>query len=244
MIATHFINQITHLSNIPPGVSKTRLDRKVDNLIDLIKLRIGSFSMDHLADSLREQVMDLRVFIVKNFEEISTLEYASGLNEYITDNIHSTYSELAETAAEVLLAQEKIFGAVEYTMGGETFGQIINYDLDEIKNRFPTFNRPFAAIRKWVDKSLDIELALLISQMVLNNEIQLKKGKLKELTSFMINTISSCGGHAIYLGIWEPDVNDDSRITRNMEMLASIYGVDYSRGYRINQEGQKIMIEA
>lgn len=236
MVGTHFIDQIVQLSNRPPSVPKTKLNQKIDNLLDLIKLRIASFSMNDLADSLRDQITDLRSFINKHFAETSTTEATPEPSIQITEAMVRDYVELVQTIAEVVEAYAKVVRSLK-NIGEEYYNEMVEFD----SSKNPDSN---AASRKLMDKLTDLELSLLISRLVLRQVIHPKKSKLKELMSFMINAVSSFGGHAIYLKFWKPEEDDDSRMTQNMEMLASIYGVEYGRGYRLNKDGQKIMIEA
>lgn len=229
MMAYHLIEQFT-LSHAPQNRVKTKLDRKIDNLIDLIKLRIGQMDVADAAASVRDEVLDLRIQLFLNFADASTNDYAVAMNEYTAENIQmGQYSALAEEVAEVLMAHEKIFVSIIETMGIEKFSELIAFDQDKLEDKLPVLNYPIEAVKAWIEKSQDLEFALIAAQLVLSGELPLRKGKVKELITFMDRAISSYGGYSIFLKIWEPDREvDQSRLTTNMKILASKYSFDYN----------------
>lgn len=100
------------------------------------------------------------------------------------------------------------------------------------------------ALQVFNSKLKDFEFALIVAMETINGHFKISESKQKQLIHFLDETMHSYGGLLIILGYWEPDDDDDRRHIQKMRMLSSIYSVDYTRGYRLNQEGKKITIEA
>lgn len=115
--------------------------------------------------------------------------------------------------------------------------QLINKDING-----PLFMD--MAYKALVNKMLDLEFATVVSDQIIFGDWEIDSSKEQELIDFINESMCGFGGLSIFLGAWDPSEEDNNPMTRKMELLASIYSVDYSRGYKLNQEGKRIFIEA
>ena len=230
--------QIAHKADDKP---EAPLEKQVEQVLDLIKEKLPIFTIEQTAQGVRKQVLALRKNFIDLFaqNEVSAQQYSDEVQTYVSETkITRSNSVLAKEVVEVLSAKDKILASIAEKAGFDQFGHLPLAALQEFK--LPKFSNE--AIRIWVEKSIDLEFSLITADLVLNGDFKMKRDKINELITFMDETISSYGAHTMILGLWTRDENDRSRLSWNMELLSRILKLDYNRGYRLDQDGKRVMI--
>jgi hypothetical protein len=88
-------------------------------------------------------------------------------------------------------------------------------------------------------KNCDVQFMMILSKLIINKSIQVSKKKLDQLINFIDQTMESYGAFLIFFDVWEPS---SSMKYDRMLALSDIYYIDYSRGYKLNGEGQKVAL--
>lgn len=231
--------QIAHKASDKP---EAPLEKQVEHVLDLIKEKLPILAIEQTAHDVRKQVLALRKSFIDLFaqNEVSAQQHSNEVQAYVTETKKTkSNSVLANEVAEVLSAKDKILASITENAGFDQFGHLPLAALQEFK--LPKFSNE--AIRIWVEKSIDLEFSLIAADLALSGDLKLKKDKITELITFMDETISSYGAHTMLLGLWTRNEDDRSRLSWNMEILSRVLKLDYNRGYRLDQDGKRVMIE-
>ena len=100
MIATSEpIGRFIVLAHNKKGViSKSSLDKEIEDLVDIIKIRLQNKSIEAVSESILDKIFELRFDFIEWLatENHSLDEYLEKINEEITQNLQlSVYSDLA-----------------------------------------------------------------------------------------------------------------------------------------------------
>ncbi|AEE53764.1 hypothetical protein [Haliscomenobacter hydrossis] len=236
MVATTYsTKRVLQIAHKAKDNAKTPLELKVEQVINLIKVRVRERSIEEAAESVRLHVLDLRQSMIEFFaqNDVKTTQYSEGLNSYKAgESKLDQYKTLKEEVDEVLTAQDKIFMAIAEKFGFEQFGQAV----DESQNELASLqNSNPESLQRWIEKSIDVEFSLITADLIIDGELTLPKSKIKQLITFMDRAISSYGGFSILFKLWEPTYEeiDDSRLTMNMHIMAGVYSSKYNTGVKI-----------
>jgi hypothetical protein len=230
--------QIAHVAK-----PKTPLELKVDGVVNLVKVRVKELGIQEAAESLRLHVLDLRqsmfAFFAQN--DLHSNQYLTNLSEYRTETIGGKYlNSLQEELAEVLEVHHHIFEAIAEKTGLKEFGQVSKAFPPSIEDLFLIPDVTPEVIQHWIEKSVDFEFSLILANLLMEGDLVLNRSKVKQVITFMDQTVSSYGGFIIFLKLWEPSYEeiDHSRLMMNMHIMAGVY----SSKYRI-KPGNKMTIE-
>lgn len=221
------------------------IKQDVADLIDLLIIRIKSKSVEEVANSLLENVFDLRIDLIEWFDNNDKdLNFYLGiLNDHISVNLQlAPFSNLAETISSILLAYEKIVSPI-FKTPPKSFDGI----SEHIQKNRPTYNtlellssHPFPQIqylKKWIDVSLQLETGIILTDLILTGQIQFPKKRIKsELIEFLYSAITKFGAYSIFTGFWIPDSDDISNLTNRMKILSATIELDNNSFYGTSKE--------
>lgn len=241
------IGRLVALANLEKNIfSQKSIEQDIEDLVDLISIRIKEKSVDEVANGLLENIFDLRFevlnWLASNDKDLNF--YHDSLSKHISVNLQlAPYSDLAETMSSILLSYEKIVSPIFESLSN-SFEDI----LDEIKRKKPEYNtykmfslHPSPQIRylkNWIDSSLQLEVGIILADLVLTNQIRLPKERIKiELLEFLYNTIIRFGAYSIFTGFWSPDAEDITDLTNRMKILSATLELDNKLFYKTSKEG-------
>ncbi|HMQ49103.1 MAG TPA: hypothetical protein PKA00_16615 [Saprospiraceae bacterium] len=240
------------LANLEKGLFAQRsIEQEVANLVDLISIRIKEKSVEEVADSLFEKLFDLRIDLIKwLLESKKDLNYyLASLNKHITVNLQiAPYSDLAETISSVLLAYKKIITPLFESLPLSLEGFVES--IQKGKLEYDTFNlfsiHPSPQIRSlknWIDLSLQLDLGLILANLILTDQVQIPKKRIKsEIVEFLLSKITKFGAYSIFTGFWIPDADDHSILTNRMKIFSATLELDNKIFYRTSKEGLLKMV--
>lgn len=220
--------------------------RSIEDIVDLLKIRLTDKSIEEVSESLMKQVFELRFEIIEwlAHENKSIREYFELINEKIAYNLQAAlFSELSSTVSDSLLAYEKIASPIFDKMGIDNFENFIEAIQDQ-KPNYETINmftlHPSPRIKylkNWIDSSLEFEVGLIISELVLIGQIKMSKARVKnELIRFINKTTVRYGANSIFTGFWIPDEKDNTKLINNMRILAATFELDNNIYYKTSKD--------
>jgi len=229
------------------GTSKAPMERDIDDLIDLIKIRLSDKTIVELADSVLETVFELRLKVVewfaKNGGDIN--HYFEEINHLIAKNLNlANYSKLADTVANLLIVHEKIIAPIieKSTLNG--FGDISeiiesdkpSYNTIKLMSLLPSPQAIY--LKRWIDASLHLDVALIIADLILIGQIKLSKKRIKdEIIPFLTNTITKYGAYAMFLGLWQAPQDDENPFINKMSILSATIELDNNKYHKTTKNG-------
>jgi len=248
LAANEPIGRFIVLANIEKDVlSKSSIEQDIENLIDLIKIRISNKSIENVSESLLNQVFDLRFEVLEWLanENKSVSNYFEKVNEIIADNLQlGNYSDLADTISEVLLTYEKIAAPIANMIEGDTFEELLkniqeskpNYEMLNLISLHPSPQVKY--LKNWIDSSLHLEIGLILSDLILTQQVKFPKKRIKaELIKFLLDTITRYGAYSIFTGFWEPEEDDVSVLVNKMKILSGTIELDNNIHYKTSKDG-------
>lgn len=241
------IGRFVALANLEKDIfSQKSIEQDVEDLVDLITIRIKDKSVDEVANGLLENIFDLRFELIEwladNDKDLNF--YLEFLSKHISVNLQlAPYSNLAETISSVLLSYEKIVSPIFESLPN-SFEDI----FDEIQKNKPEYNtfkifslHPSPQIRylkNWIDSSLQLEVGIILADLILTNQVSISKKRIKsELIEFLYSTITRFGAYSIFTGFWSPDTEDISTLTNRMKILSATLELDNKSFYKTSKEG-------
>lgn len=233
-------------------ISKPIVMQEIDDLIDLIKIRIQNKSISKIAETFHEKIFELRFDIIEWFadQNKSVSEYLLRINQEIANKLQiSPYSDLAASVVLTWEGYEKVFSSITEKLNIDNFEQYCE-ELSKSKPTYETIKlhayHPSPQIqyyKKWIDASLDIDFALILSDLILTDKIKLSEDKIIELIQFLKDTTIRYGAYSIFTGAWEPDIDDTSNLTNRIKVLAATIEMDNKIYYKISKEGLYNLIQ-
>jgi hypothetical protein len=211
---------------------KTPLELKVDAVINLVKVRAKELSIEEAAESLRLHVLDLRQSLFEFFaqNDLQSNQYLNNLSDYQAETIEGKHLQaLREEVTEVLEVHHTIFASIAQKTGMKGFGQVSKEFPSNMEDLFLIKGISPEAIQRLLEKSIDFEFSIIVSNLLLQGDLVLNWSKVKQLITFMDRSISSYGGFLILFKLWEPthSLEDSPRLIMNMRMLSSNYQFKY-----------------
>lgn len=226
-------------------LSQQSIESSVANLVDLIKIRIQEKSIEEVANSLLENIFDLRIDLIEWLagNDKNLKNYFESLEKHISVNLQlSPFSNLAETISTVLLAYDKIVSPLFKPLSS-SFNNLLE-ELNKNKPEYHTF-KLFALhpspqikfLKDWIDASLQLDVGLILSHLILTDQINFSKKRIKpELIEFLCSKIIRFGAFSIFTGFWSPASDDLSKLTNSMKILVATMELDNKSFYRISKE--------
>lgn len=226
-------------------IAAASVGQAIDDLVDIIKTRIQEKSIEEVAESIVEKVFDTRLNLLEWFvqEEKSLADYHIQMNEVLAHKLQlAPYSVLSETVALVLSLQEKIALPISEALNTEQFNKVrstiahnkISYDVVKLFALHPA--PQVQCLKQWVNASLYLEFALMLSELVLQEKIKLSEEKIAALIAYLKTIITQYGAYSIFTGFWKPADNDRSHWTNRMLILATTMEFDNNIYYKSSKE--------
>lgn len=243
------------IGNILLKLSDTKDDRidpalieQAHQLIDLIKVKVHKYSFDELFVQLRKLSFEIRIQVIemyvnqgktindilKDLNEIELEHHKNSQLDVAIKRAYSIYTMIVDHSG-LNLESDKI-DYINHRLNNVT------YESFEIMEGLAS--PQLAYVKKWLDQSLDFELALIVADLIKNKEIALSSSRTeKELVPFINDTIIQFGASSIFIKIWTPSNEEDSFI-RNMKILAATYELESGLGEPLSVESLTDLIES
>lgn len=253
LVGNEPIGRFIALANLDKNIiSQNSIEQEIENLVDLIIVRSKDKSIEEVANSLLSNVLDLRfeVFDWLGQNDKSTTDYFDSLNKHISVNLQmAPYSELGKTISSVLLTYEKITSSIIKSLPSNSFkeilkgGQKVKLKYDAISFLLLHPSPQVKYIKNWIDSSLQLEIGLILTDLILTNQIDFPKRRIKkELIEFLNTTITRYGAYSIFTGYWSPDYSDLSSETNKMKILSATIELENKVFHKTSKEGLFKMI--
>ncbi len=222
-------------------IAQSHIEESIEDLMDIITIRLLTKSVAVVSESVLEKIFDLRFEVLEWLaaEKATISDFQSVINQAIVHNLTlSEHTELTKMIILVLNSYDKILTSVFKKVGSEHFNSMIqngkpSYKAIELISLHPS--PPIQYLKKWVDASLKIEFGLIVADLILTKQILFESHRIHELTLFLKDTIVQYGAYSIFTNFWEPDEKDTSKMTHLMEILAATIELDHKMGYKTTQ---------
>lgn len=209
------------------------LREKIENFIDLTKYRTEKNGVIDSAASLKEEIFDIRLEFIKLFNLPN--EYFKTLDKSIAQNIWMTYPNRSnhkllneavvlglktyfKIVSPIISKVEKDFGFTDKLFVPEN----VNYHtVDALAAIYP--GDLFLKFKQWLDASLTFDFALVLSELIFNEELKLKKQQIDTLIKLLKSSIEDFGFLSSLFGAWAPDFEDEEQIIRNIKIRVAAY---------------------
>lgn len=227
-------------------ISQNSIEQDVENLVDLIKIRINDKSIDNVANGLLSKIFDLRFDLIKWLanNDKSLSGYLDTVNNHISINLQlAPYSDLAKAISTVLLSYEQIISPILESLP-DSLEEILEgtqknkpeYDTFKLFALHPSPRMKY--LKNWLDASLQLDVGIILADLILTEQIKFSKRRIKsELIHFLLDTITRFGAYSIFTGFWVPNKNDLSNQTNKMKIFAAAIELDNKIFYKTSKEG-------
>ncbi|MGB0930735.1 MAG: hypothetical protein ACPGVB_08165 [Chitinophagales bacterium] len=242
LVANQPVGRFIVMVNVKKDLeAKDSIREKSAILIDLMKIRIKHQTIEDVANSLLENIYDLRIEAVKLMMENGGM--VKVLFEFINKQTAkklqlAPYSKLAEAQSKILMAYEKIAAPILKNIA-ESLGEVSM--LEELKENAPQYKTmkfyshispEMDYVKRCIDASLQFEFGLILSDLVLTEEIDLPLQRVKtELIDFLYDSITRFGAYSMLCNLWTPKYEDISNLTNRMKILSATVDLD-SKGHK------------
>jgi hypothetical protein len=240
------IGRFVALANLEKDIfSQKSIEQNVADLVDLITMRVKDKPVDEVAHSLLENTFNLRLEVIEWFihQDKGLNFYLESLIKHIAVNLQlSPYSNLAEAISSVLSAYEKIVSpkilesiSLEDIFHGTQENKPV-YNTFKILSFHPSPQIKY--LKNWLDSSLKLEVGIILADLILTNQINFPKKRIKsELIEFLYSTVTKFGAYSIFTGFWCPELKDTSNLTNRMKILSATLELENKSLYKISKEG-------
>lgn len=209
----------------------------------LVEGLISDTRLFSIEEAINKHILDyfyLRIDLIKwqYKNQFSINEHMEIINQQIAKNMQlNDLSYLAKTSTDALITIEKILAsakAIEFEYE-ETVTSMKFLEEPNLKPNYESFqiiaehpNPKFKFLKKFIDESLKIDLAIILSDLILTNYIKnFSPHKIEELSQYIIDTITRYGAYGMFTGFWIPDPEDNSFLINRIEILESKLQLDY-----------------
>ena len=225
---------ITYTYNQQRDKSQFTVNQKVDDLIDLIKVRIADRTIEEISAEFREKIFALKFGVMKSVaaHESGISAYISSINQKIGRDMQSVpHRNLA--AAISLFLDEKIFAGSKGKFNMDNLGLILknandnapHYSMLEWLALHPA--PKIQSLKKWVDSSLDLEFGLIVADLILSKHIDFPQNRIDSLIQFLKTSTTKYGAYSMFTDFWQPDETDDSPLVNRMKILCATIEMDH-----------------
>ncbi len=240
------IGRFVAFANLKKDIfSQKSVRQDVEDLVDLITIRSQDDSVEDVANSLLENIFDLRIDVLEWLVDsgLDLQSFSDAMSKHISVNLQlAPYSDLAKAISAVLLAYEKIVSPIFENLSN-SFKEMVG-DIKKNKPEYETFKMlafhpapQISYLKNWVDASLQLEVGIILADLILTNQIQFGKRRIKnELINFLFSTITKFGAYSIFTGFWMPDADDVSDLTNSMKILSATIELDNKMAYKTSKD--------
>ena len=212
---------ISHISTIhhKKAVDDT-LKKEVDILVDTLMYRISNKSFSECINGLEAATFHVRTLFVKWL-------YANDLNKKNDIENHPkpqkpSHKKLADT---LYFIRQKYFKINNLLQKNNT--QIIDFkqytsghSYEETLQMLREMPGKLRLTAKLFEQDVKLETAILVSQLILNKQANPQDETfIKELNTYLLQTIERYGAYAIVCGLWQLE-NVEDQLEQNIDILA------------------------
>lgn len=237
----------------PDFLNNSLFKEKVENMVDLIKIKTQTRGIEHTSHSLQNDLFDIRIELVKFLfqqpgllkifekkilDEISNKYYLSGpnkkLGQAVADSLEvyfKMFSHLSnivsEGLADNLSSMNDIpsLNGLKYLLSLQPSKDVENYIL-------------------WIEASLNFDYALIVSDLVFANTLSLKSNEIDQLELFVKKSIVDFGSYSILTNFWHPDLEDEIQLIRNIKIKAATLEIENGKSHSSSSEALHKFITA
>jgi predicted Zn-dependent protease with MMP-like domain len=229
------------------------LKEKMENLVDLIKIRTTEKGFIYASTSLQNEVFELKIELLQllandnglleKYQEVILNEIAN--KYYITDK---KLQKLGIGVGDSLEVYFKIFSELK---------PIIEDNIDDIVNfntsKLPSLEglkalqglQPSKELENyivWSEASLNYDYCLIVADFVISGIIHLKVESIHELEQILRKSIIDFGAYSAFLNIWQPDFEDETTLIRNIKIKTATIEIENgkSQSFFVNDFGKLI----
>jgi hypothetical protein len=229
----------------PNFIGDLALREKVENLVDLIKIKTQTRGLNHTSQSIQNELFDIRIELL-NFlmEKPDILKlFEKRILEEITNKYYITgvYKKLGQTVADALEIYFKIFSHLSNIVSNEISTN--SFKINEIPSlnglKYLLSLQPSKDVENyitWLEASLDFDYALIVSDLIFSNTIHLKQNQTQQLELFIRKSIVDFGSYSIVTNFWQPEVEDELQLIRNIKIKAATLEIESGRTISIPSE--------
>jgi len=208
----------------------------VENVLDIIKSRITSRSIEQTCTSLREQLWELRWQLMVQLDgpnRALSLIKDVAQKEIVQSSFNDQF-ELDAVKAHALELYYKILVSMQSRFADE-ISKVSATELSTGKTLYSTLklfsseiNSPeVAAFIDWLNSSLDFECSLIITELTINGQVKIDIETQKEVGGFLRRRIVDMAFTSTLLGFWAPDDEDETALVRNVKILMAQFEMSH-----------------
>jgi len=223
------INHLLEHNNL----KASSLETQMQNLIDLIKIRIKDNPIESVAPGLLVNVLEVRnEFIQWIYTNSSFDDYLIKMNQVVALEVQkSPFSLLDKKKSEYLLLFSEITTNLLNNIDHEITDNIdVSLDYNTI-NKLKSFPSPdLKYLSELINASLEFDFALILSDLVMDKKVSLSKTRIKEeLIPFLRAGVVKFAANSVQLGLWMPDEDDYSSLINRVMIVASTIELDKAK---------------
>jgi|GEM_PF-4232951 len=222
---------INYLYNNETVIEDKNLFNSIQNIIDLIVLRTSEKGVEQSFLSLKEEVFDIRIQIIRNPSLIE--EISKNSSEVLKERIEDQFSQITKHTnlefafVNTLNLYEKISGTTLNKFEGDLLNASSNLPNVDYAGFFKLLeslipSKEVDTIKKFTDASLALDFCFIVADLIFENKLQLKEKEIKKLSASLKNAIEAYGVISSVMGIWEPEEEDETPWIRNIKILISL----------------------
>lgn len=214
------------------------LREKLENLIDLLKIRTKEKGIEHTAKTLQNELIEIRIELIKYlienpkmFDELQKIIIKEIAKKY---NHQGSLKGLCLMMADVLDVNLKMLpelGNLIEKHSSDIINTAHNFSLEDLRNPLimPP-SRESQIMLAWLESSLNIELGLVAGDLVISNEIQISDKEIKTLIRFLKQMVTNYGAYSILINFWKPEIDDEDILIRNIKIKAAALELENGMG--------------
>jgi hypothetical protein len=206
------------------------IELQIEDLVNIIKSQITQKKLEDLSKSLHEKMFALRTEAILYFANEGNLKQILHIKfdeQLKNDKKNDKLKLLKNILRQVLIQHNEIFS--EYNLDSQTLkyaSEKPHFSAFDIFELHHDVRVKFT--KKCINYSLDFEFALVISDLVITNEINLTENQINDnLIPFLKQSITSFGAYSIFTGFWTPKNMNENQIMINTKILASTLELEF-----------------
>jgi hypothetical protein len=231
----HSISQRIEIGILPFhydfGKQSTQIDSQMDSCVKKIKSDIidalnSRKRFDTIAVSLISQMFDFRVLTLKWIltKRLDTSDLSRALDTFNTffskDHVSSDKHELIDNVNFAIRTNLRVLAKFSQGLQEDYFEKINELESSDVFASMPQNYNVFVAgiyanippvesekVINWVDTSILLEISLLASLFIVEDNLKISSSKLNQVSSFVANTAQEYGASAMELGMLSQKIN-------------------------------------
>lgn len=229
----------------PALVSNSFLKEKVENLVDLVKIKTQTRGVSHAVESIQNDLFDIRIELIRYLVAHPDLlkQYEKKLLEEVARALYQEgeNKELGKTVADVLEVYLKVFahvaGLVSKDLANEEINVIDFPSLIGLKSLLALQpSKDLENYIRWIEASLKLDYALIVSDLVFYRNYRLSQDVLTELGKLLKESVTDFGAYLVLTNFWRPDEEDEAPLIRNIKILSAALEIENGKSFPIEAD--------